>query len=102
MNIVDLEKKLLAAARSAPPSDEVPYAFEKRIMARIATESLIDVWALWGRVLWRVAAPCVVITLALAAWTFLSASSNANNNENLASALENSVMAPLARLEDSW
>ena len=36
MNLAELERKLIAAARANPPSDRVPYAFEKRIMARLA------------------------------------------------------------------
>ena len=35
MNLVELQKKLLAAARTDVPGDQVPYAFEKRIMALI-------------------------------------------------------------------
>ncbi len=101
MNIADLEKKLLAAARAIPPREEVPFAFEKRVMARIATESLVDVWAVWGRLLWRAAAPCVAIMLALTIWTLLSTALN-GGSETLAVALEDTVMAPLARLDDSW
>lgn len=101
MDIVELEQKLLTAARAIRPSDDVPYAFEKRIMARIVNESLVDVWAVWGRLLWRAAAPCIAIMLALTVWSLLSARSN-GNGDNLAIAVEDSVMAPLARLEDSW
>ncbi|MBI4661254.1 MAG: hypothetical protein HY735_20725 [Verrucomicrobia bacterium] len=101
MNIAELEQQLLAAARSNPPSDGVPYAFEQRVMARITSECLADVWGLWERLLWRAAAPCVGVMLALTVWTLMSTSSN-GSSENLAVALENSVMAPLARLEDSW
>ena len=39
MNLAELERKLIAAARANPPSDRVPYAFEKRIMARLAARS---------------------------------------------------------------
>ena len=100
MKTIDLEKKLFAAARAVPPRDEVPYAFEKRIMARI-TQEAVDVWTLWGRLLWRAAAPCVGITLALTVWVLFSAGFSASV-DNLDLALEDSVMAPLARLEDSW
>ncbi len=31
MNVDELRRKLIAAARANPPSDHVPYAFEKRI-----------------------------------------------------------------------
>ena len=56
MNLDDLQKKLLAAARSHPPVDAVPYAFEKRIMARLgAARNVADGWTFWGRALWRAA-----------------------------------------------
>ena len=57
MNLAELERKLIAAARANPPSDRVPYAFEKRIMARLAARPVADGWALWARALWRAAAP---------------------------------------------
>ncbi|MBI2948752.1 MAG: hypothetical protein HYY23_14025 [Verrucomicrobia bacterium] len=102
MNTLELQKKLFAAARSTPPREDVPYAFEKRIMARITKEALVDVWSLWGRLLWRAAAPCVGLTLALTVWAMLSSHSANGNTDNLAVALENQVMAPLASLEESW
>jgi hypothetical protein len=102
MNTLELQKKLFAAARSTPPRNDVPYAFEKRIMARIAKEALVDVWTLWGRLLWRAAAPCVALMLALTVWAMVSSQSASRNTDNLAVALEDQVMAPLARLEESW
>lgn len=101
MNIVELQKKLLSVARADLPSDEVPYAFEKRIMARIASEQLMDVWALWGRLLWRAAAPCVGIMLVMGVWAVASLDLN-GPSQPLASDLEETVLAPLASLEDSW
>ena len=71
MNLDNLEKKLLGAARAAKPSDRVPYAFEKRIMARLPELRKVDPGALWARALWRAAAPCLGVMLALAAWTSL-------------------------------
>ena len=35
MKLDDLQRKLIAAARKNPPDDGVPYAFEKRVMARL-------------------------------------------------------------------
>ncbi|MBM3839679.1 MAG: hypothetical protein FJ398_17250 [Verrucomicrobia bacterium] len=102
MNTLELQKKLFAAARATPPRDDVPYAFEKRIIARIAKEAFVDVWALWGRLLWRAAAPCVALTLALTVWATVSSHSAKGSSDNLAVALENQVMAPLASLEESW
>ena len=53
MNLSELQQKLIAAARSNPPSDAVPYAFEKRLLARLAGRPVVDNWALWSRALWR-------------------------------------------------
>ncbi len=72
MNLAELERKLIAAARANPPSDRVPYAFEKRILARLPARPLADGWELWGRALWRAAAPCVAIMLLLGAWSFFA------------------------------
>ena len=65
MNLEQLQRKLLAAARANPPGDGVPYAFEKRIMARLMATAPHDVWAVWSRALWRAAAPCVALALLL-------------------------------------
>ncbi len=64
-----LEKKLIRAARAAVVEDRVPYAFEKRIMARLAATAPLDLLGLWGRALWRAAIPCIVTALLLGVWT---------------------------------
>ena len=69
LNLAELNRKLIAAARANPPSDQVPYAFEKRIIARLKAPVALDDWALWSRALWRAAAPCVAIMLLLSAWS---------------------------------
>jgi hypothetical protein len=92
MNLAELERKLIAAARTNPPSDRVPYAFEKRIMARLAASPVADGWALWGRALWRAAAPCAAIMVALAAWSFFASPLGAPTND-LSQALEQTLLA---------
>ena len=69
MNLGELQKKLIAAARSNPPSDAVPYAFEKRIMASLVASQAADIWTLWSRALGRAALACVVLTLLSGAWS---------------------------------
>ena len=101
MNLDELQKKLFAAARTLPPSDHVPYAFEKRIMARLASRPALDVWMLWSRLLWRAAAPCVAIMVAASIWTLVSTDPKASP-ETLAADLESTVLAPLTHLEESW
>ena len=88
MNLDDLQKKLLAAARSHPPADAVPYAFEKRIMARLgAARNVADGWTFWGRALWRAAVPCVAMTLLLAVWTSVVPVTNHDADLDLESAI---------------
>ena len=101
MNIGELQRKLLAAARANKPSDAVPYAFEKRIMARILSRSALDGWSLWNRALWQAAAPCVALTLLLGAWTLIS-SPTEGGAQSLASDLESAVYAPFDNLGETW
>lgn len=63
MNLSELQKKLLAAARRNPPDDQVPYAFEKRIMARLTAMPKPSEWLAWSRALWFGAAACVAVAL---------------------------------------
>jgi hypothetical protein len=46
MQLDSLKQKLIAAARQDAPSDRVPFAFEKRIMARLAGAGVPDGWIL--------------------------------------------------------
>ena len=72
MNPELILKKLYAAARRDLPSDGVPYAFEKRIMSRLAGREVPDAWAAWGASLWRAVAPCFLVTLlvGVGAWAW--------------------------------
>lgn len=101
MNIAKLQQKLIQAARRTPADDRAPYAFEKRIMARLAALPRVDVWSLWSHALWRAAAPCVAITLVLTAWSFYQ-HNTAPIQEVRAADLENTVLAPLDSLGDIW
>ena len=92
MNLAELERKLIAAARANPPGDRVPYAFEKRIMARLASQPVADGWALWSRALWQAAAPCAAIMLALGAWSWLEPQANPSTTD-LSQELEQTLLA---------
>ena len=65
MKLDNLKMKLIAAARADLPSDRVPYAFEKRIMARLASAAVapVDLLGAWSAALWRAAVPCLAIAL---------------------------------------
>jgi uncharacterized iron-regulated membrane protein len=101
MNLLELQRILLAAARNDAPSETVPYAFEKRVMARIATQPVVDLSMLWNRILWRATAPCIAIMILLGVWTMLSAYRN-GPTETLAADLENTVLAPFDNLGETW
>src|SRR5439155_25475457 len=92
MNVAELQRKLIAIARSNPPSEHVPLAFEKRIMARLAVTPVLDCWAQWSNALWRAAAPCAAIMLLLAAWTMLAPAPKPPAND-LSQEFENTVLA---------
>ena len=74
MKLETLQRKLIAVARANPPSDRVPLAFEKRIMALIHARPVADRWAMWAKALWLAAAPSVAILLALSAWAYFNPS----------------------------
>lgn len=104
MNLSELQTKLIGAARKQPPGDHVPYAFEKRIMARIAAASPVNLWALWGRPLWRAALSCVAITVLCGVWSLTSAPPAGRDASNTFSQdLEHTVFASLNQhVEDAW
>ena len=87
-----LQRKLIAAARANPPGDRVPYAFEKRIMALLATGAAPERLALWVRGLWRAAAACMALALLLGAWAFFNPAASANADD-LSQNFENTLLA---------
>jgi hypothetical protein len=97
----DLQKRWVAAARAYPPSDAAPYAFEKRVMARLTARVTTDLWSMWNQILWRAAVPCIAIMMMASAWTYLLHNGSASS-DTLVAELENVVFAPVAALEDSW
>jgi hypothetical protein len=90
-----LRTKLIAAARLDAPAETVPYAFEKRIMARIAAKPVEDVLNQWGAALWKGAAACAAITVVsifLSVWNF------SDNDQTF----ETVVLAGADQLTESW
>src|SRR5262245_63306407 len=79
MNLSELQNKLLAAARRNPPDEQVPYAFEKRIMARIAAAPKPNEWLAWTRALWVSAAACVMIAGLASLWPAVPADEDNNS-----------------------
>lgn len=100
MKMDNLQEKLIAAARKTSTSQQVPFAFEKRIMARLADDALPDGWILWSRALWRAAVPCLLLVVFASLW-----SSNSMNSDTVDFSLqfEEAVLAELnENLENSW
>jgi hypothetical protein len=93
MNIVELEKKLIAAAKTATPSDAVPYAFEKRITARLSSRPMSDAVSQWAAALWRATVPCFVIMLFLAIWNLVATAAPPPPAMDLTQQMEGTVLA---------
>lgn len=108
MNVESLRQKLLATARANPPACRVPYAFEKRIMARLAEPPALDLAALWARALWRGAAPCVAVMVLLGVWSFVGAQNNFGaskpaGGEDFAQHFEQTMLAAVEEpVEETW
>lgn len=92
MNPVELQRKLIAAARASPPGDGVPYAFEKRVMALLAARSTEGNPVLWVRGLWRAAVSCAAIALMIGAWALFSPATGANAVD-LSQSFESTLLA---------
>src|SRR5262245_4746878 len=101
MNLEKLRTKLVAAARLDIPSDGVPYAFEKRIMARLQAIKPLDSVTFWSRALWYGAGACAAITLVVSAWSLAPASLQ-SNAADLSQDLDTAVFAMVNQESDSW
>jgi len=88
MDPIQLQQKLIAAARNNPPSDQVPVAFEKRVMARLR-QPIVDVWNSWGAALWQSAVACVAVTFLVMVWSQV----HDQDNDTLSAAFEKTVLA---------
>lgn len=99
MNLDNLQHKLIAAAREAQPSDRVPYAFEKRIMARLG-EVRADLLGAWSHALWRAAILCVAVMLLSGAW--LLSSSAPENETDFSQEFETAVFASAGSSDEAW
>jgi hypothetical protein len=93
MNLAELQKKLIAAARANAPDDHVPYAFEKRITALLAPRVAAENMNLWVRGLWRAAVSCVAITLLFGAWAIFNPASTAATTADLSQNFESTLLA---------
>jgi hypothetical protein len=93
MNLVELHNKLIAAARSNVPGDQVPYAFEKRVTALLASRVAAEKMNLWVHGLWRAAVSCVAITVMLGAWAVLNPATTNTTSADLSQNFESTLLA---------
>jgi hypothetical protein len=87
--------KLIRIARNTPPDERVPYAFEKRIMARLAEARRTDPLAWWASRLWKAAGPCLIVTVLVYSWAFMAPDSSAVGEVDLSGDLEKVVYASM-------
>jgi hypothetical protein len=103
MSLNELHAKLVNVARKNPPGDEVPYAFEKRIMSHLASTPAVNDWALWGGPLWRAAVSCMAITILCGVWSATSHHASEPVTASFSQDFEATVFAPLnPSAEDAW
>ncbi|HEV2696273.1 MAG TPA: hypothetical protein VG347_25535 [Verrucomicrobiae bacterium] len=92
MNLAELQRKLVAAARLQQPDDRVPYAFEKRITALIAERSATAWRVQWMRGLWRATVSCVAVAVVCGTVSLFTPDSNDGGND-LSQDFENTLLA---------
>ena len=100
MNLAELQKKLIAAARANAPGDQVPYAFEKRVTALLASRVAPENLDGWVRGLWRAAVSCVAIALLCGAWTFFNPAANTNTTD-LSQNFETTLLASVDQADQA-
>jgi hypothetical protein len=81
MNLAELQMKLIAAVRTEVLDDRVPYAFEKRVSALLASRVAPQNLDLWVRGLWRSAISCVALALLCGAWAFFTPATSASSDD---------------------
>lgn len=94
MKLLDLQNKLIAAGKLETPSDRVPYAFQKRVMAQVLARP-ISAAAMWADALWRSAGACLAIVAVIAAVAAYSDHSAPPPTPDLALEFEKTMMAAL-------
>jgi hypothetical protein len=101
MNLTELQKKLIAAARANVPGDHVPYAFEKRVTALLAARVAPQNLNLWVCGLWRAAVSCVAITLLFGAWAVFNPTTSTSTTDDLSQNLDNTLLASVDQNEQA-
>ena len=95
MNLLQLQRKLIAAARANVPGDRVPFAFEKRVSALLVSRVAPQNLDLWVRGLWRAAVSCVAIALLCGVFSILSPATTNDTDNDLSQTLDNTLLASI-------
>jgi hypothetical protein len=98
MNLDNLQRKWIAAARAVQPSDRVPHAFEKRIMARLAESACVDLLGAWSVALWRAAVSCLAIVVLSGAWSLWA--NHQRGNGDFSQDFEKAVFASVGSVDE--
>lgn len=101
MNLAELYRKLIAAARNHPPDDRVPYSFEQRVMARLRSAPKSDEWAQWARSLWFSAGACAAIALCIGIWT-MSSGGEVEVADGFSQDIEQTILASADEGDAAW
>ncbi len=100
MNLDSLITRMLLSARSHAPSDQVPYAFEQRVMAQVRAFRPADRLALWTAGLWRAALSSVAVAAVLVGANALAP--DTGPDFSAADQLEAAVVASADPVAESW
>jgi hypothetical protein len=95
MNLVELQKKLIAAARADVPADHVPYAFEKRVTALLASRVAPQALDAWVTGLWRAAVSCIGVAMVCGALALYSSLSTTAAGDDISQNLDGALMASI-------
>ena len=103
MKAKEFQQQLVEAARKLPDNDRVPYAFEKRIMARLKSAPQPDALSIWARGLWQASVPCLTLMIAVSTWSIMNAS-DISSEDPLVVDLELTMLQPFEELsvEELW
>lgn len=93
MNLAELQKKLIAAARADARGDHVPYAFERRVTALLASRVPPHSLDAWVTGLWRAAVSCIGVALVCGIFALHTSASTGGTNDDLSQNLDNTLLA---------
>ncbi len=101
MNLDELHKKLIAAARADVPVDRVPYAFEKRVTALLASRVAPQALDAWVTGLWRAAVSCVGVAMLCGMVALFSSASSSASGDDLSQNLDSALLASVDQTDQA-